>query len=343
LHKTFFISPMQTRGVFSLNPTPPCPIIIQTTKRCFKIFKEKRSKAVVSALARIFASKRTGTMLEIGKMNTLRVVKEVEFGLYLDGYEKGEILLPKRYVPEGTQPEDQVTVFIYTDSEDRLIATTENPHAQVGEFALMKAVAVNKVGAFFDWGLQKDLLVPYREQKGPIEKDQEYVVAVYLDSTTNRVVGSTKVEKYLDNLFPDFEEGQEVDLYIYGRNELGYKAIVNNLFSGMLYKNELFQSLERGQRLKGFIKKIRPDQKLDLCLNKPGFEKIDSLSERILAELHQGKGFIALNDKSTAEAIYLRFQESKKTFKKAIGALYKKHLITIEEEGIRLVNRNSKL
>lgn len=275
-------------------------------------------------------------MTEIGKLNTLRVVKELDFGIYLDGEQLGEILMPRRYVPAGTKPGDKLEVFIYLDSEDRFIATTERPFASVGDFALLDVVGVNSVGAFLDWGLPKDLLVPFREQKQKLEVGKSYVVFVYLDVDTNRIVASAKPEKFLDRSPADFEEGEEVDLLILSKTDLGYKAMINKTHTGVLYKNEVFESLEKGQQLKGYIRKIRPDGKVDLILHKPGYEKVDDISKQILDKLKEKNGFIALNDKSSAESIYEMFRVSKKTYKKAIGALYRERVITIEDAGIRL-------
>lgn len=280
-------------------------------------------------------------MIEIGKINSLRVVKKVDFGIYLDGGKYGEILMPSRYTPENCMVDDIIDAFIYNDSEDRIIATTETPLAQVGEFAFLKVLSVNQFGAFLDWGLSKDLLVPFREQKTDLEEGKKYIVYVYLDLETNRIAASAKIEKYLNKENPDYTEGQEVSLLIWTHTELGYKAIINNQFSGMLYKNEIFQHIERGQSLTGYIKKIREDGKIDLTLSKPEKEKIDDLSHRILALLKENRGFLALGDKSSAEQIYELFNESKKSFKKSIGILYKQRLIAIEDEGIRLIeNKN---
>lgn len=276
-------------------------------------------------------------MVEIGKINELRVVKEVDFGIYLDGGERGEILMPKRYVPEGCKPEDVISAFIYRDSEDRIIATTETPKAMVGDFALLKVVSVSTVGAFLDWGLPKDLLVPYREQGHKMETGKRYVAYIYLDNDSERIVASTKINRFLDNLPPEFIENEEVDLFIVSKTELGYKAIINNTHTGILYENEVFQPIKQGQRLKGYIKKVRDDEKIDLCLEKPGFEKQDSMSQKILDYLNNNEGFLELTDKSDPEKIYQLFQTSKKNFKKAIGSLYKKRMINMEEFGIRLV------
>ncbi len=277
-------------------------------------------------------------MVEVGKYNTLRVVKEVEFGIYLDGGEEyGEILMPSRYVPEGTKPDDELEVFIYNDSEDRVIATTEKPYATVGEFKFLKVKAVNRFGAFLDWGLPKDLLVPFREQKAKMVEGGTYLVYVYLDDETDRIVASAKVDKFLDNVIPEYEDGDEVDLLVAEKTDLGYKVIVDGLYWGMIYENEIFTPVERGQYLKGFIKKVRDDDKLDVSLQKEGYGQVDGISKQILDKLNESGGFLAVSDKSPAEMIYHIFGISKKNFKKAIGALYKKKLINIGKEGIRLV------
>lgn len=275
-------------------------------------------------------------MAEIGKLNSLRVVKEVDFGLYLDGGEHGEILLPKRYVPESAKPEDMLEVFIYLDSEDRIIATTETPYIMVGEFACLKAVAVTPMGAFLDWGLMKDLFVPFREQKLKMEEGRWYIVTVYLDPETKRLVASAKIEKFLDNLPPDYEAGQEVDLLIAGETDLGFNAIINNKHLGVIYRNEIFQPLRKGDRIKGYIKKIREDEKIDLLLQKPGYAKVDDISLKIVDVLKKHNGFLPVTDKSDPDAIYELFGVSKKTYKKAIGALFKFQIIDIEDKGIRL-------
>ncbi|MBN2347284.1 MAG: GntR family transcriptional regulator [Bacteroidales bacterium] len=275
-------------------------------------------------------------MAEIGKLNTLRVVKEVEFGMYLDGGEHGEILIPKRYVPEACKPDDNIEVFIYLDSEDRIIATTEKPYAKVGEFALLKVVSVNNMGAFLDWGLPKDLLVPFREQKVKMSEGKMYLVFIYLDQESQRIVASARLDKFVDNLPAEYQPEEEVELLICETTELGYKSIINNTHWGMLYKNEVFQPLVQGQRIKGYINRIREDEKIDLMLNKPGYEKINSLSEKILELLKQQGGFIEVSDKSPAEKIYELFGLSKKNYKKAVGKLFKSRQIILEKEGIRL-------
>jgi predicted RNA-binding protein (virulence factor B family) len=276
-------------------------------------------------------------MAQIGKINHLEVLKELDFGIYLDGGDLGEILMPKRYVPEGTMLGDFIEAFIYLDSEDRLIATTEKPLASVEEFALLEVVSVTPVGAFLNWGLPKDLFVPFREQRKPMELGKKYLVYVYLDTDTKRIAASSKIENYLDNIPVDYDENEEVDLIIVNETDLGYNAIIDYSHLGVLYKNEVFQELNPGDKVQGFIKKIRTDGKIDLRLDKIGYEKITSFVDRIIVELQKNKGFLPLTDKSSPEEIYKTFKISKKNFKAAIGALYKKRFIALEEDGIRLL------
>jgi len=276
-------------------------------------------------------------MAEIGKYNLLRIVKEVDFGLYLDGGEYGEILLPKRYVPDNSNIDDEIEVFIYLDSNDRIIATTEEPFATVNEFAYLKVIAVNNIGAFLDWGLPKDLLVPFREQKQKMKQGSSYPVFIYFDSESQRLAASAKLDKFLDNLPHEYSPGQKVALFIAEETELGYKAIINNKHWGIIYKNEVFRPIHPGQKLSGFIKKVRDDEKIDLSLEIQGHEKIDSLSQSILDYLQNSGGYSPLNDKSPPEEIYKIFGMSKKTFKKAIGNLYKQKLITISPKGIKIL------
>jgi hypothetical protein len=276
-------------------------------------------------------------MVEIGKLNTLKVVKEVDFGLYLDGGEDGEILLPTRYIDAGTEVDHFIDVFIYLDSEDRLIATNETPLAQVGDFAFLKCAQTTDYGAFMDWGLMKDLLCPFSEQTIDMVEDVKYFVYIYVDEETERIVASAKTDKFLDNVPHDYEEGQEVDLIIGTRSELGVKVIVNGEHSGLLYHNEVFEDLRPGQKTSGFIKKIREDEKLDISLQKEGYERVLGVAGDILRKLQSNGGFVEATDKSSPEVIKHMFGISKKVFKKAIGALYKDRLITIEPNGIRLV------
>lgn len=281
-------------------------------------------------------------MAVIGRNNKLAVIKEVKFGVYLDGDELGDILLPKRYVPENTQVGDLLDVFIYLDSEDYLIATTETPKAMVGEFACLKAIAVNRIGAFFDWGLPKDLLVPFNEQKQTVEVGKEYLVYIYVDSETDRIAGSTKLNKFLDNYPQSYKQGQQVDLIIEDHTHIGYKAIINGQHWGVVYDNDVYKPLRYGQRLQGFIKQIRPDGKINLSLQKLGYGKTDDVTKRIMHLLTENDGFLAANDKTPPDVIYKLFGVSKKAFKLTIGRLYKERKITIEATGIRLLQNDTK-
>lgn len=278
-------------------------------------------------------------MLEVGKYNTLPVLREIDHGYILDGGEDwGDILLPFNSAPRKCAEGDLLDVFIYFDSEDRIIATTEKPRAVVGQFSLMRVVAEEKVGAFLDWGLKKDLLVPFAEQKEKLKTGRSYVVWLYLDKGTGRIVASTKLDKFINKYPGSYEMGQEVDLLIVRKTELGYKTIINNLHWGLLYHNEVFQTLKVGQRLPGFVQHVREDGKIDLSLTKVGHEKIDDVADAILKELGRRDGFLHFTPKTSAEEIYKLFGVSKKNYKKALGGLYKKRLITVAQDGIRLVD-----
>ena len=279
-------------------------------------------------------------MVEIGRFNTLTVVKIVDFGVYLDGGERGEILMPKEYVPANCFPDDEVKAFVYFDSEDRIVATTEHPHVMVGEFAFLKVVALSPVGAFLDWGLMKDLLVPYKEQKMTMREGKWYLVYVRLDPITGRIMASEKVEKFLNNIPPQYKYNQEVDLMVVEDGEIGYKVIVNNLHWGMIYHNQVFQRLEKGEHLKGYVKEVRDDDKLDISLTPLGYQKVDGIAKVILDALQVKGGFLPVHDKSDPDVIYSLFRCSKKAFKQAVGALYKQHLIVLEKDGIRLTEQD---
>ena len=274
--------------------------------------------------------------IELGKFNQLEVVKEVDFGLYLDGGEEGEILLPTRYVPEGCQVGDMLNVFLYLDIDERLIATTLTPLVQVGQFACLEVAWVNQFGAFLNWGLMKDLFVPFSEQKMKMQVGRKYVIHAHLDDESYRIVASAKVERYLSKDIPDYAPGTEVDILIWQKTDLGFKAIIDNKHSGLLYENEIFCTLETGMQMRAFVKQVREDGKEDLILQKPGFEKIDDFSKTLLDYIKEHGGRIHLNDKSPAEDIYDTFGVSKKTFKKGVGDLYKKRLISLQENGITL-------
>lgn len=280
--------------------------------------------------------------IELGKFNTLEVVKQVDFGMYLDGEEEGEILLPNRYVPDDCEIGDFLNVFLYLDIEERLIATTLTPLVQVEEFACLEVAWVNQFGAFLNWGLMKDLFVPFREQKMKMQVGRKYVVFAYVDDESYRIVASAKVDRYLSKDIPSYVEGDEVDILIWQKTDLGFKAIVDNKFSGLLYDGEIFQYLETGMKPKAFVKQVREDGKIDLILQKPGFEKVDDFSQTLLQYIKNNDGTVSLNDKSPAEDIYDTFGVSKKTFKKAVGDLYKKRLIVLSGDTIRLNDEKGK-
>ena len=264
--------------------------------------------------------------------------REVDFGVYLDGGEEGEILLPTRYVPEDCKIGDFLNVFLYLDMDERLIATTLTPLVQVGQFACLEVSWVNQYGAFLNWGLMKDLFVPFSEQKMKMQVGRKYVVHAHLDEESYRIVASAKVERYLSKEKPEYTPEAEVNILIWQKTDLGFKAIIDNKYSGLLYENEIFCPLETGMEMKAFVKQVREDGKVDLILQKPGFEKIDDFSKTLLDYIKAHGGRINLNDKSPAEDIYDTFGVSKKTFKKGVGDLYKKRLITLHEDGIALAD-----
>lgn len=277
--------------------------------------------------------------VKIGKTNTLRVVKRLPFGVYLSaGSAKEEILLPKRYEPEDCNVDDLIKVFIYYDSEDRVIATTEIPLAQVEECAYLKVVDINKVGAFLDIGLMKDLFVPFAEQETRMEKGLSYVVKVYLDEHTNRIMASSKLDKHLLEFSHYHQENQEVELLIYAETDLGYKAVMGTNYMGLLFKNEVFQTIKIGDRLKGFIKGVREDKKIDLSLQGPTQDTRSDLANKIYDLLKEQGGSSKLTDKSPPEEIYKQFKVSKKAYKKALGALYKRRQIKISKDKIELLD-----
>lgn len=278
-------------------------------------------------------------MANIGKYNTLKVIRKLDFGFYLDGQDEGEILIPLRYAPEGCKVGDSIDVFIYFDSEDRIIATTEKPYAIVGQFACLQAVSVNSIGAFLDWGLPKDLLVPFREQKQPMEEGKYYVVFIYIDAESNRIAASAKLGQFLNHEPVNYLAGDEVDIMVIGESELGYKAVIYNRHEGILYKNEVFKPLKKGQVMKAFVRKIRDDGKIDLRLLKDGYSKINDIAQEVLSILKKNDGFMEVSDKTPAEEIYRLFGMSKKTFKKALGALFKERLVVHGGAGISLAEK----
>ena len=275
--------------------------------------------------------------LELGHFNRLTVARRADHGLYLSGGPE-DILLPNKYVPEGTEIGDEIDVFLYLDSEERLIATTEKPLAQVGDFAWLRVAWVNNFGAFLDWGLMKDLFVPFREQKMKMQKDHSYLVHVHLDPETYRIMASAKVERYLSEDYPPYHGGDEVDCLIWQKTDLGFKAIVDNRFAGLLFDDEIFRQLHSGDRVKAYVKQVRPDGKIDLSLQKKGQQAVEDFSDVLLRHLQTNGGHTPLGDKSPAEEIYAVFGVSKKVFKKAVGDLYRRRLITIADDGLHLTS-----
>lgn len=275
-------------------------------------------------------------MIEIGKFNTLKIARSTKVGLYLtDG--ASDILLPNKYVPEEFQIDDEIEVFVYLDHEERPVATTLEPYVFLNEFALLRVNYINKFGAFMDWGMEKDLFVPFKEQARPMEEGKRYLVYMYLDEKTNRLVGSSKSNQFLDNKNISLEKGEEVDLIVSHITDVGINVIINEKHKGLLYKNEVFEDLRTGDRIIGYIKNIRPDGKIDVSRQPFGVERIDASAQKVLDELKASRGFLRLHDNSTPEDIKTILQMSKKTFKKAVGTLYKQKLIEIKEDGIHLI------
>ncbi len=269
-------------------------------------------------------------MADIGRINKLKVKRVRDYGVHLDGGESGDILLPIKDVPENCQPGDEIEVFVYQDREGHLRASTKKPSVTVGQFAKLRVAANGATGSFLRWGLEKDLFVPKSEQQDKMEEGRAYIVYVFLDEATNRIAASSKLEKFLNRQAPSYKEGEEVDLLVYEQTDLGYRVIVNHSHEGMLYKSEVFKTLFSGQVLKGYVKKVREDRKIDLILQKPGYKGVDDIAQTILKTIKASGGRMAVTDKSPPEEIYALFGVSKKIFKKAIGALYKKKLIIIE-------------
>jgi predicted RNA-binding protein (virulence factor B family) len=276
-------------------------------------------------------------MVNIGQINTLVVVKKVDFGVYLDGKELGDILLPERYVPASCMLEDEIDVFIYLDSEDLLIATTQTPKAMVGECAYLKVIEVNAVGAFLDWGLPKDLLVPYGEQQKPMEVGHSYVVTLYIDEASDRIAASSRLNKFVVDTSPYFKPQQLVELLICERTDLGYKAVVNQSVIGLLFNSDVVKPISYGDSLQGYVKHVREDNKLDLCLQLVTREALDALSQEILTFIEAEGGVTTLTDKSAPEEIARQFGVSKSSYKKALGKLYQKRLVLIEKKSVSLV------
>ncbi|MCB9195270.1 MAG: GntR family transcriptional regulator [Flavobacteriales bacterium] len=276
-------------------------------------------------------------MINIGEFNTLRAKRSTQHGWYLTCTEDEEVLLPQKYVPSDFKTNDLLEVFVYTDSEDRIVATTEVPYAIVGEFSYLEVKDVTKVGAFMDWGLEKDLLVPFREQKKTLEIGNKAVVYVYLDEQTGRIAASCKIDQFFEPLDEEYKVGEEVELLVYRKTDLGFEAIIDDHALGLLYNSEIHQKIKVGDRIDGFIANKREDGKIDLRLQKTGLEHLDEVSKQILAGLVEAGGFLPLHDGSSPEEIKKSLQISKKAFKKAIGILYKQRMIVIKEDGIQAV------
>lgn len=275
-------------------------------------------------------------MIKLGSYNQLEVAKKTDSGIYLRG-NTTEILMPSKWVPQGTEIGDILNAFVYKDSDDRLIATTQQPHATANAFAYLEVKQTNDIGAFLDWGIDKDLLVPFKEQQHRMYSGNGYVVYIYVDDETERIVATSKLKKHIDfENNGNLKVGDEVKLLIYSETPLGFNAIINNHYSGLVYQNEVFEDLQVGDEVKGYIKTIREDRKIDLRLQKKGYELVDEVKTKILEILKNNKGFLPFHDNSTPEEIKQQFQLSKKAFKKAIGALYKDKLILISDKGITI-------
>ncbi len=276
--------------------------------------------------------------IQLGRINRLTIIKYTDFGFYLDGGRKyGRILLPNGELTRPVDVGDIVDVFLYLDQEERLVATMRNPLAQVGDFAYLEVAWVNQFGAFLSWGVLKDLFVPFREQKMKMQKGQSYIVHVHQDEESYRIMASAKVERYLSQEFPPYQPGDEVEALIWQKTDLGFKVIIDNEFGALLYDSQVFRDIHTGDRMKAYVKQVRPDGKIDLMLQPEGKAAVEDFSEVLLQHLKTNGGRTVLGDKSPAEEIYSVFGVSKKVFKKAVGDLYKRRLITISEDGLKLV------
>ena len=276
-------------------------------------------------------------MIKLGDYNTLKIVKSVDFGLYLDGGNAGEILLPTRYVPKNAKIGDELEVFIYLDQDEKLVATTLHPLAKVGDIACLEVAWVNEYGAFLHWGLMKDLFCPFREQKMRMQKGYHYVVYIKEDEESHRLIATAKVDKYLYSDRPPYKHGDAVDILIWQKTDLGFKAIVDNHYQGLIYEDQIFQPLHTGDRMTAYVDHIRQDNKIDITLQPTGRRQTEEFSEVLLRYLQENEGHCDLGDKSPSELIADRFKVSKKVYKKAVGDLYRRRLITISDNGIDLV------
>ena len=274
--------------------------------------------------------------LLLGDYNTLRIARRSDIGLYLDGDQAGEILLPNRYVTQDMQIGDEIRVFLYLDQEERLVATTEQPLAKVGDFACLECVWVNQYGAFLDWGLMKNLFCPFREQRQRMETGRRYIVHVHIDQDSYRIMASAKVSKFLSTGHPPYQPGDEADILVWQPTDMGYKVIVDNRYYGLIFRNQVFQPIHTGDRLKAYISNVREDGKLDIALQHTGRQHTQDFAEELLAYLHDHNGICSLGDKSDADDIRDTFHVSKKTFKRAVGDLYKRHLVMAGDYEVRL-------
>lgn len=275
-------------------------------------------------------------MIKLGDYNHLTVVKSVDFGVYLDGGDEGEILMPSRYVPQGCKVGDKLEVFVYLDQDERPVATTETPLAKVGDFAYLEVAWINEYGAFLNWGLMKDLFCPFREQKMRMQKGNGYIVYVKEDEESHRLMATAKVDKYLSRERPAYKHGDEVQLLVWQKTDLGFKVIVDNMFQGLIFDNQIFRELHTGDKLTGYIDHIRDDGKIDITVQRTGRQLTEEFSNILLNYLHDNGGYCELGDKSPSELIADRFKVSKKVYKKAIGDLYRRRLICISDDGIHL-------
>jgi len=276
-------------------------------------------------------------MISLGKTNTLIILRDTPVGMYLGDESGGEVLLPKKFTEPEFRIGDEIEVFIYKDSEDRLIATRYQPFAEVGQFAFLHVSAVNQVGAFLDWGLEKDLFVPFKEQKHKMQEGHPYVVYIYVDEASQRIVASGKINKFISNDQLTVEQGQEVNLLVYNKTDLGFTCIINGLHKGLIYHNDLFTDLAVGDQTTGYIKLIRENNLIDLSLQNLGFKHVLSSTDKILEYLRANEGFMNLTDKSSPDIIERKFNMSKATFKKSIGVLYRQRKVTLHDDGVRLV------
>ncbi|MBI2720729.1 MAG: GntR family transcriptional regulator [Bacteroidetes bacterium] len=281
-------------------------------------------------------------MIQIGKTNTLNILRETAVGLHLGDEDKNEVLLPNSYIKSSYKVKDQIEVFIYKDSEDRLIATPQIPYAEIYSFAFLRVTSITEVGAFLDWGLEKDLFLPYREQKNDMQEGESYVVYIYLDEETDRIIASAKVANFISNEHLQVEVGDEVDLIVFEESPLGFSCIIDRMHRGLMYRNDIYKDIQIGDELKGYIKNIRQDNLIDLSLQKSGFQNVLSSTDIILEYLDHNNGYLNLTDKSTPEEIAKQFAMSKATFKKSIGVLYRHRKVLIKDDGVYLVKEEDR-